>query len=175
MPGNLCLIGRITTCFFYDEAELSETQLKCPAASRRLVQLAEEERTSKPANEAEPMSLQVLRRLAFITLLATVFAGCNQRQNPQDLREKTAEATADAKRDAKAVAEGIREGWTRDRPLNLNTATKEQLMALPDVSSGEADRIIEGRPYAAPDDLVTKHVLSKAEYDKIADRVVAKK
>jgi hypothetical protein len=58
-------------------------------------------------------------------LLLASFLSCIQPDNPQDLKEKTAKATEDAKRDAKAVAEGIREGWSRDKPLNLNTATKD--------------------------------------------------
>jgi competence protein ComEA len=108
-------------------------------------------------------------------LLLAAFAGCTQRQNSQDLKEKTAEATAEVKSDAKAVAEGIREGWSRDKPLDLNTATKHQLLSLPGVTSAEADRVITGRPYSEPGEVVTRGILPKAEYDKIADQVTAKK
>ena len=108
-------------------------------------------------------------------LLLALLMGCNQRQSPQELKEKTAEATAEAKSDAKAVAEGIREGWNRNKPLDLNTATKEQLLSLPGVTGGEADRVIAGRPYNDPDDLVKRHIMSKTEYDKIAGQVTAKR
>ena len=114
------------------------------------------------------------RRVSAILLLA-VLAGCSQPQNSQDLKEKTAQATAEAKRDAKAVAQGIREGWSRDKALDLNTATKEQLQSLPGMTAAEADRVIAGRPYDDPNDLVKRHILAKAEYDKIADQVTAKK
>jgi competence protein ComEA len=103
------------------------------------------------------------------------FAGCTQPQNSQELKEKTAQATAEVKRDAKAVAAGIREGWSRDKPLDLNTATKEQLLSLPGISAAEGDRVIAGRPYNEPNDLVKRHILPKAEYDKIADQLTAKK
>jgi DNA uptake protein ComE-like DNA-binding protein len=83
-------------------------------------------------------------------LLLAALAGCTQSQNSQDLKEKTAQATAQVKRDAQAVAAGIREGWSRDKPLDLNTATKEQLLSLPGVTAAEADRVIAGRPYNAP-------------------------
>ena len=115
---------------------------------------------------------------AFAILLLAALAGCTQQQrSPQELKEKTAEATAEAKSDAKAVAEGIREGWNRNtnKPLDLNSATKEQLLSLPGVTSAEADRVIAGRPYADPGELVKRHILPKAEYDKIADRVTAKR
>ena len=67
-------------------------------------------------------------RYVFAILLLAALAGCTQQsKNPEELKEKTAQATAEAKRDAKAIAAGIREGWSRDKPLDLNAATKEQL------------------------------------------------
>ncbi len=108
-------------------------------------------------------------------LLVVILAACQQKESPQELREKTAQATAEAKSDAKAVADGIREGWNRNQPLDLNSASKEQLMSLPGIKSAEADRVIAGRPYGESGELVTKHIVSKAEYDKIADRVTAKR
>jgi competence protein ComEA len=79
------------------------------------------------------------------------------------------------KRDAKAVAAGISEGWSRDKQLDLNTATKDQLLSLPGVTAAEADRVIAGRPYSEAGDVVTRRIMPKTEYDKIADRVTAKK
>jgi|GraSoiStandDraft_4_1057263.scaffolds.fasta_scaffold618636_2 radical SAM superfamily enzyme with C-terminal helix-hairpin-helix motif len=109
-----------------------------------------------------------------VILLVLGLAGCTQ-QNPQDLKEKTAQATAEVKRDARAVAEGIREGWSRDKPLDLNSASKEQLVTLPGMTEAQADRVIGGRPYSDPHELLSRGILRKAEYQKIADRVVAKK
>ena len=107
--------------------------------------------------------------------LIVILAACQQKESPQQLREQTAQATAEAKSDAKAVADGIREGWNRNQPLDLNSASKEQLVSLPGMTSAEADRVIAGRPYGEPGELVTKHIVSKAEYDKISDRVTAKR
>lgn len=78
------------------------------------------------------MDIHGSRRWLFATviLLLVSLGSCIQPDNPQDVKEKTAKATEEAKRDAKAIAEGIREGWSRDKPLNLNTATKEQLQSL---------------------------------------------
>jgi DNA uptake protein ComE-like DNA-binding protein len=114
-------------------------------------------------------------RIAITTLLLIAFTGCTRPQNPQDLKEKTAQATAEVKRDAKALAAGIREGWSRDKPLDLNTATKEQLLTLPGVTPLQADRVIAKRPYNQPGELVTRRVMPKPEYDKIADRLTVKK
>src|SRR6266571_4538970 len=120
------------------------------------------------------MGLLRYRHLPMLFLLAAL-VGCTHPQDPQELKEKTAQATADVKRDAKAVAAGIREGWSRDKPLDLNTATREQLLSLPGVTAEEADRVIAGRPYDEPGELVTRRIMPKTEYDKIADRVTAKK
>ena len=114
------------------------------------------------------------RYVSTILVLAAL-AGCTQRQNSQDLKEKTAQATAEVKRDAKAVAAGISAGWNRDKQLDLNTATKDQLLSLPGVTAVKADRVIAGRPYSEAGDVVTRHIMLKTEYDKIADRVTAKK
>ena len=108
--------------------------------------------------------------------LLAVLTGCTEHQrSPEEVREKTAEATAAAKSDVKAVAEGIREGWSRNKPLDLNSATKEELLSLPGVTAREADRLMAGRPYKKAGDLVTRHIMTQAEYDKIEDRVTAKK
>jgi DNA uptake protein ComE-like DNA-binding protein len=68
------------------------------------------------------------------TVLLAALAACTSKQDPQELKEKTARATAELKVDAKAVAAGIREGWSRDKPLDVNSATREQLITLPGVS-----------------------------------------
>jgi DNA uptake protein ComE-like DNA-binding protein len=114
----------------------------------------------------------MLAILAVILLLGIV--ACTTNQDPQVLKEKTARTTAELKRDAKAVASGIREGWSRDKPLDLNSATKEQLETLPGITAAEANRILADRPYDKPEDLVSRHIMPKAEYDKIADRLTAK-
>jgi DNA uptake protein ComE-like DNA-binding protein len=71
------------------------------------------------------------------------------------------------------VAAGISEGWSRDKQLDLNTATKDQLLSLPGVNAVEADRVIAGRPYSEASGVVTRHIMPKTEHDKIADRVTA--
>jgi DNA uptake protein ComE-like DNA-binding protein len=109
---------------------------------------------------------------SILTLVLTVCCiACTANQNPQDLKEKTARTTAELKRDAKAVAAGVREGWSRDKPLDLNSATTEQLLTLPGMTAAEADRVVAGRPYQQPEDLVTRRIMRKSEYDKIADRL----
>jgi len=115
-------------------------------------------------------------RVTLALLLAIPLVGCDTKpNNPAAVREKAAETTAEIKRDSKAIAQGIREGWTRDKTLDINTASNEQLQGLPGVIPKIADSIVAHRPYTKVSELVEKHVISKAAYDKIEDRLTIKR
>lgn len=122
-----------------------------------------------------PLQPRVLSIVALASLLTGIIACTNNKgDNPDEIRRRTAEATETMRRDAKAVADGVKEGMQRDnKAVNINKASREDLLTLPGITEHEADRIIAERPYDNADDLVRRRVIPESEYDKIRDRVIA--
>jgi hypothetical protein len=118
----------------------------------------------------------VMKRALFCTMTFALLAsiGCTPAQrNPDAIRQDTAKATTEATKDAKAVVQGVKDALKSKDSLDINKATPDQLRALPGISAGQARRIVAGRPYASTDELVKRHLVSKTEYDRISDKVVA--
>lgn len=58
--------------------------------------------------------------------------------------------------------------------IDINTATKEQLEALPAIGTTYSQKIIDNRPYKRKDELVSKKVLPTATFQKIRSKIIAK-
>ena len=57
--------------------------------------------------------------------------------------------------------------------VDINSASKEELDALPGIGEAYSQKIIDGRPYHSKHDLVTKKIIPQSVYNKIKDQIVA--
>ena len=62
-----------------------------------------------------------------------------------------------------------------EKRINLNGASREELMTLPTVDAATADRIIAGRPYKMSAELLTRNIVPGAHFWTIKPKVTAGK
>ena len=99
--------------------------------------------------------------IALIVALAFTFTSAAQTQ-PRAAVKKGAAAAQ------KAAAQ------TKGGLIDINTATADQLKAIPGIGDAYSAKIIQGRPYRAKNELVQKKILPQHVYDKIKGQIIAK-
>jgi competence protein ComEA len=102
--------------------------------------------------------VRVLVVLLALNLLAS--AGAGQSASPSSASNAATSAMSTAASKAKL--------------LDINSATPEQLDALPGIGKAYAQKIVDGRPYKMKTDLLRKKIIPQATYDKIKDLIIAK-
>ena len=81
-------------------------------------------------------------------------------------KKATPPAAASQKTEKKAEKKG--------EIVDINSASKQELMSLPGIGDAYSQKIIDNRPYRGKNDLVRKSIIPQATYDKISGQIIAK-
>ena len=118
------------------------------------------------------MSVKKLLLLLSALVLATSLSFAQNDQTGASTSSNQSTTTTTTKKTRKSSTASDTSSKTSGK-LDLNTATKDQLMSLPGITDADAQKILDGRPYRAKNQLLSKGIISKDEYAKIKDQIVA--
>lgn len=106
------------------------------------------------------MTRKPIRFLALLLAVA-LFAGMGLAYSGNAFQKKSTADAGTAKKTKKADL------------VDINSATKDQLSALPGIGDAYSQKIIDGRPYNTKRDLLTRKIVPEATYDQIKDKIIA--
>ena len=118
------------------------------------------------------MSVKKLLLLLSALVLATSLSFAQNDQTGASTSPNQSTTTTTTKKARKSSTASDTSSKTSGK-LDLNTATKDQLMSLPGITDADAQKILDGRPYRAKNQLLSKGIISKDEYAKIKGQIVA--
>jgi DNA uptake protein ComE-like DNA-binding protein len=110
-----------------------------------------------PGRRELTMSPSMRRCIALcVAVVMTVALGCVPAALAQSPKEKATKTEA------------------KKEPIDINTASAQDLQTLKGIGDAYAKKIIENRPYKGKDDLVSRNVIPEATYGKIKDQIIAR-
>jgi competence protein ComEA len=112
--------------------------------------------------------------LAAILAATPLMAQTPQSSSPTTKPAPAASAPAGSPKSAPAAASAGKSAAEKPAIIDINSASKDELDALPGIGSARAEAIIKGRPYKGKDELHRKKIIPMNVYDGIKDRIVAR-
>src|SRR5271166_2020874 len=104
------------------------------------------------------------RGLLFLALASSVLLAQGTASNPSQTGKATTTGASSSTSSSKTPD---------SQKIDINSATKSQLDALPGIGAAYSQKIIDGRPYNSKRDLLTRKIVPQSTYDGIQDKIIA--
>ena len=113
------------------------------------------------------------RFIPVILTTALLLLGADLSLAEEGSTDESAATSKQSKAEKKKEIAARRKAVAKIKPVNINSASAEQLKKLPGIGDAEAEKIIAGRPYGSKAWLVTNNIISEGLYDSLKTLIAA--